>query len=59
VSLLPVPTAAWDILNERLDSRYFARSLTLLDLMLRQRSGKSLTEYVHFMRQTFDDYNEI
>jgi hypothetical protein len=52
-------TAAWDILNERLDSRSFARSLTLLDnLMLRQRPGQSLTEYVHFMRQTFDDYNE-
>jgi hypothetical protein len=26
--------------------------------MLRQRPGKSLTDYVHFMRQTFDDYNE-
>jgi hypothetical protein len=52
-------TAAWDILNERLDSRSFARSLTLLDnLMLRQRPGQSLTKYVHFMRQTFDDYNE-
>jgi hypothetical protein len=52
-------TAARDILNERLDSRSFARSLTLLDnLMLRQRPGQSLNEYVHFMRQTFDDYNE-
>jgi hypothetical protein len=31
-------TAAWDILNERLDSRSFARSLTLRDnLMLKQR----------------------
>jgi hypothetical protein len=28
------------------------------NLMLRQPPGKSLTEYVHFMRQTFDDYNE-
>jgi hypothetical protein len=26
--------------------------------MLRQRHGQSLTDYVHFMRQTFDDYNE-
>jgi hypothetical protein len=52
-------TAAWDIMNERLDSRSFARSLTLLDnLMLWQRPGQSLSEYVHFMRQTFDDYNE-
>jgi hypothetical protein len=33
-------TAAWDIQNERLDSRSFARSQTLLDnLMLRQRPG--------------------
>jgi hypothetical protein len=38
-------TAAWDILNERLDSRSFARSLNLLDnLMLKQRRGQSLTE---------------
>jgi hypothetical protein len=28
------------------------------DLMLRQRPGESLTEYVHFIRQTFADYNE-
>jgi hypothetical protein len=27
-------------------------------LMLRQRPGHSLTEYVNFMRQVFDDYNE-
>jgi hypothetical protein len=27
-------------------------------IMLRQRHGQSLTDYVHFMRQTFDDYNE-
>jgi hypothetical protein len=26
--------------------------------MLRQRPGLSLAKYVHFMRQTFDDYNE-
>jgi hypothetical protein len=26
--------------------------------MIRQRHGQSLTDYVHFMRQTFDDYNE-
>jgi hypothetical protein len=26
--------------------------------MLMQRPGQSLTENVHFMRQTFDDYNE-
>jgi spore cortex formation protein SpoVR/YcgB (stage V sporulation) len=52
-------TAAWDIRIERFDSRSFARSLTMLDnLMLRQRPGLSLTECVHFMRQTFDDYNE-
>jgi hypothetical protein len=52
-------TAAWDIPNERLDSRSFARSLTLLDnFMLRHRPGQSLTEYVHFMRQTLDDYNK-
>jgi hypothetical protein len=51
-------TAAWDILNERLDSRSFARSLILVDnLMLKQRPGQSLTKHVHFMRQTFDDYN--
>jgi Cu2+-containing amine oxidase len=27
------------------------------NLMLMQRHGQSLTDYVHFMRQTFDDYN--
>jgi hypothetical protein len=26
--------------------------------MLMHRSGQSLTDHVHFMRQTFDDYNE-
>jgi hypothetical protein len=52
-------TTAWDILCERLDSRSFARSLSFLDnLMLRHRPCKSLTEYVHRMRQTLDDYNE-
>jgi hypothetical protein len=51
-------TAAWDIMCERLDCRSIARSLSLLDnLMLRQRHGHSLRDYVHFMRQTFDDYN--
>jgi hypothetical protein len=28
------------------------------NLMLMQRLGQSLTDYVHFMRQTLDDYNE-
>jgi hypothetical protein len=52
-------TAPWDILCERMDCRSFARSLSLLDtLMLRQRPDQSLTDYVPFMRQTFDDYNE-
>jgi hypothetical protein len=33
--------------------------MSLLDnLMLWQRPNQSLIEYVHFMRQTFDDYNE-
>jgi hypothetical protein len=49
--------AAWDILCERLDCRSFARSLSLLEnLMVRQRHGQSLSDYVHSMRQTFDDY---
>jgi hypothetical protein len=51
---------AWDINCERLDDRSFARSLSLLDnLVLRQRPGQSLTEYVHFMRKSFDDYNDM
>jgi hypothetical protein len=51
-------TAAWDIMCERLDCRSFARSLSLLDnLMVRQRHGQSLNDYVHFMRQTFE-YDE-
>jgi hypothetical protein len=42
-----------------LDARSFARSLALLDnIMLRQRPGQTVTEYVHFMRLSFDDYNE-
>jgi hypothetical protein len=42
-----------------LDARSFARSLALLDnIMLRQRPGQTVTEYVNFMRQSFDDYNE-
>jgi hypothetical protein len=52
-------TAAWDILCELLDCMSSARSLSLLDnLMLRQRHGQSLNDYIHFMRQTFDDYNK-
>jgi hypothetical protein len=50
---------AWEILGERLDARSFARSLAPLDnIMLRQRPGHSVTEYVPFMWQSFDDYNE-
>lgn len=52
-------TATWDTMCERLDSKSFARSLSLLDnLTLKQRPGQSLIDYVHFMRQTFYDYNE-
>jgi hypothetical protein len=47
-------TATWDILCERLDGRSFARSLSLL----RQRLSQSLSDYVHFMREAFDNYNE-
>jgi hypothetical protein len=51
--------AAWDIMCERLDSRSFARSLSLLEnLMFRQRHSQSLSDYVHSMRHTVDDYNE-
>jgi hypothetical protein len=51
--------SAWDILCERMDCRSFARSLSMSDnLILKQRLGQSLTDYVHFMRHTFDDYNE-
>jgi hypothetical protein len=51
--------AAWGILCERLDCRSFARSMSLPDnVMLKQRHGQSLGENVHYMRQTFDDYNE-
>jgi hypothetical protein len=28
------------------------------NLMVRQRPQQSLSDYVHYMRQTFDDYNE-
>jgi hypothetical protein len=56
---LDCAASAWDILCERLDCRSFARSLPLLEnLMVRQRHGQSLSDYVHSMRQTFDDYNE-
>jgi hypothetical protein len=51
--------AIWEILCERMNARSYARSLALLDnIMLRQRPGQSVTEYVHFLRQSFDDYNE-
>jgi spore cortex formation protein SpoVR/YcgB (stage V sporulation) len=51
--------AAWDIMCERLDCRSFARSLSLLDnLMVRHRPRQSMSDYVHYMRRTFDDYNE-
>jgi hypothetical protein len=44
---------------ERFDARSFARSLVLLNnIMLRQRPGQSVTEHMHFMRQSFEDYNE-
>jgi hypothetical protein len=50
---------AWDILCERLGNRSFARSLSLPDnLIVKQRPGQSLSDYVHYMRQTFDDYND-
>jgi hypothetical protein len=56
---LDCAAAAWDILCECLDSRFFARSMSLLDnMMVRQHHGQSLSDYVHYMRQTFDDYNE-
>jgi hypothetical protein len=49
-------TASWDILCERLYCISFARSLSLLDnFMLRQRPDQSLIDYVHFLRQTFDE----
>jgi hypothetical protein len=50
--------AAWDILCERLESRSSAMSM-LDNLMVKQRHGQSLSDYVHYMRHTFDDYNEI
>jgi hypothetical protein len=44
---------------ELLDNRSFAHSMSLLDnMMLRQRPGQSLAEYVHFMRRNLDDYNK-
>jgi hypothetical protein len=53
-------TAALDIMCERVDGSSFAPSISRLDnFMLRERPGHSLTQYVHFMRQTFDNYNEI
>jgi hypothetical protein len=37
----------------------FERSLSLMDnLMLPQPPNQSLTDYVNFLRQTFDEYNE-
>jgi hypothetical protein len=51
--------AAGDIMCERLDCMSFARFLSLLDnLMLRHRPGKSLSDYVHFLRRAFDEHNE-
>jgi hypothetical protein len=51
--------AAWDILCERMDGRSFARSFSMLNnLLLRERPCHSVTEYVHFMRHTFDGYTE-
>jgi hypothetical protein len=33
--------------------------MTMLDnLMFMQRMGQSITEYVHFIGQSFDDYSE-
>jgi hypothetical protein len=56
---LDCAAAAWDTLCERLDCRSFARSMSLLEnMMVRQRTGQSLSDYVHSMRQTFDDHNE-
>jgi hypothetical protein len=50
---------ALGIFCERLDARSFARPLALLDnIMLCQRPGHAVIEYVHFMRQSFDHYNE-
>jgi hypothetical protein len=48
------------MLCKRLDTQSFARSLLaqLDNLMLMQRLGHTMTEYVHFMRQSLDDYNE-
>jgi hypothetical protein len=56
---LDCAAAAWALLCERLNCRSFARSPSLLEnVMVRQRHGQSLSDYVHSMRQTFDDYNE-
>jgi hypothetical protein len=42
-----------------MDARSFAHSLALQEnLMLRQRPGQSVTEYVLVMGQSFDDHNE-
>jgi hypothetical protein len=53
-------SVAWHIMCERMDDKSFARPLSLLDnIMLHQRPGQSLTEYVHIIRESlFDDYNE-
>jgi hypothetical protein len=49
----------WDILCERLDGRSFARSMSLQNnVLLRHRPWHTFTEYVHFMRQSFDECNE-
>jgi hypothetical protein len=52
-------TNSWDIVCERLDGLSFARSPSPMDnLMLGHGQGQSFRECVHFMRSTFDDYNE-
>jgi hypothetical protein len=53
-------TAAKDILCERWGCRFFARSLSVVldNLILWLRPGQSLADFVHFMKHTFDEYNE-
>jgi hypothetical protein len=53
---LDCATTAWDIMCERLDGRLFALSVPTLDnMIIRQRTRQSLTGYVHFMGQSFDE----
>jgi hypothetical protein len=59
LNFLSIKAAYLIPLSERLDSWSFARSLSLLEnLMVKQRPGQSLSDFVHYMRQTFDNYNE-